>query len=651
MKKIALLSAMGCIAFGAFAQSRHTSDLSSQKRTREMDMKQEVVKKHSKYQSMAFAKTTATPFQTFDFAGGTASTLPTGWTAGTDGSVPQAATWKWRDMACTGQYNIGTINSTSAANGWLVYDSDSIGAANPTVAPVQGWVQSPVINCTGHSTVQINFQQYYKSFNDSSFVDVSNDNGTTWVTYSVAQNNALATNAFLPSNPTITQMNISATAANQASVLVRFRSKFMQAGGGYNWLIDDVALSELDSVEAGVDGGGTVMATGFGDTTSFGSIPKQFIIDTLLPVVFLDNNGANNLSNVTVTGTVYNGSTLVNTQNATVASLVSGAMDQAVWFNAYNTNATGVYTTAYSVSPTGDVFTSNNVDSATFVVSDSIYHRYAGMVSTAYRIHSKASAPDPERSFQIGTLFEIGPNKTDTLTAVEACFSRTSTANSNVRAIVYKESNGTWNRIKISNQKTLTINDLSNDSAYVFAHITMPANTIISSGNYVVVISGDNVPAGNDVLLLAADPAGSDKVDLLVGVADTSLNNPVSNSFTLGGLGSSSPLVRLVFGNTGTTSNPPGAVNDINVAQVGDAYPNPTNNVINIPFTMTETANVNVTVTNAVGATVVSQNLGKYNANQKGLATFSVTGFANGIYFYTVEANGVKTTKRFVITR
>ena len=94
----------------------------------------------------------------------------------------------------------------------------------------------------------------------------------------------------------------------------------------------------------------------------------------------------------------------------------------------------------------------------------------------------------------------------------------------------------------------------------------------------------------------------------------------------------------------------PNSVKDVNATTVGDVYPNPAYNTITVPFTMTESANVNVVITNATGAKVASQNLGKYNANQRGTATFDVTGLSNGVYFYTVEANGQRVTKRFVVT-
>ena len=99
-----------------------------------------------------------------------------------------------------------------------------------------------------------------------------------------------------------------------------------------------------------------------------------------------------------------------------------------------------------------------------------------------------------------------------------------------------------------------------------------------------------------------------------------------------------------------TVGTPSNSVNNITTALIGNAYPNPATNTIAIPFTVNEAADVKVVVTNATGAVVATQELGKYNANQSGKATFDVAHYANGVYFYTVEANGQRATKRFVVT-
>ena len=92
------------------------------------------------------------------------------------------------------------------------------------------------------------------------------------------------------------------------------------------------------------------------------------------------------------------------------------------------------------------------------------------------------------------------------------------------------------------------------------------------------------------------------------------------------------------------------SVNDVkNTVNVGNPFPNPANNTISLPITMKESANVNVTLSNMVGQVMATQNLGMVNANVSKNATFSTAGIANGVYFLTVEANGARSTTRFVV--
>ncbi len=76
------------------------------------------------------------------------------------------------------------------------------------------------------------------------------------------------------------------------------------------------------------------------------------------------------------------------------------------------------------------------------------------------------------------------------------------------------------------------------------------------------------------------------------------------------------------------------------------AYPNPAQGELYIPFALNATANANVTLTNTVGQVVKTQS---FNNVKEGRAHFSTTDLANGVYFYTVEANGQRNTGRVMI--
>lgn len=77
-----------------------------------------------------------------------------------------------------------------------------------------------------------------------------------------------------------------------------------------------------------------------------------------------------------------------------------------------------------------------------------------------------------------------------------------------------------------------------------------------------------------------------------------------------------------------------------------DAYPNPAISDLTVSYTLNKTADVNINVTNAIGQTMKTQNIAN---TASGKAQFSVADLPNGLYFYTVSADGESVTRRFVV--
>ncbi len=80
------------------------------------------------------------------------------------------------------------------------------------------------------------------------------------------------------------------------------------------------------------------------------------------------------------------------------------------------------------------------------------------------------------------------------------------------------------------------------------------------------------------------------------------------------------------------------------------AYPNPAGDEVNISFAPTSDAQVVITITDLLGQVMAKKDMRNVQANSKANVVFSTKDIAGGIYFYTVEANGQKTTGRFVVT-
>lgn len=77
-------------------------------------------------------------------------------------------------------------------------------------------------------------------------------------------------------------------------------------------------------------------------------------------------------------------------------------------------------------------------------------------------------------------------------------------------------------------------------------------------------------------------------------------------------------------------------------------YPNPATNEANILFSVAKAGKVNVTVTNTVGQVISTQSVNA-SADHGNQVTISTANLSTGVYFYTLEANGERSTNRFVV--
>jgi hypothetical protein len=77
-----------------------------------------------------------------------------------------------------------------------------------------------------------------------------------------------------------------------------------------------------------------------------------------------------------------------------------------------------------------------------------------------------------------------------------------------------------------------------------------------------------------------------------------------------------------------------------------NAYPNPATNRLSVTFKLGSVSNVSVFLTNMVGQTVATQSI---NNVSEGKAVFNTSELANGVYMYSVNTNGTRSTGHVVI--
>jgi hypothetical protein len=88
-------------------------------------------------------------------------------------------------------------------------------------------------------------------------------------------------------------------------------------------------------------------------------------------------------------------------------------------------------------------------------------------------------------------------------------------------------------------------------------------------------------------------------------------------------------------------------VKDINSSAVVNAYPNPAGNELNIPFTLNSASDVNITLSNMLGQVVATKNMSNITS---GKAVFNTSSLPAGLYTYSVNANGQRTSGRVVVS-
>lgn len=147
--------------------------------------------------------------------------------------------------------NIGELESTTADNGWMIFDCDYYNSPfdQDNVQETEGSLVSPLLDFSNDGSVILSFEQYfryccypYAPF----FVEVSNDAGVTWTAFD-AHGSFIESANTASANPLPTTIDISCVAAFSSEVYIKF--SYLQnpiVGNGYShyyWGIDDVTIS------------------------------------------------------------------------------------------------------------------------------------------------------------------------------------------------------------------------------------------------------------------------------------------------------------------------------------------------------------------------------------------------------------------------
>ena len=181
------------------------------------------------------------PFYTEDFASG----LPASW-QNVDNGSPANVLWRYTTTGAMNGFPFANALSsvgTSAANGYMIFDSDSAAASGGEDASII----TGAIDCSSRTNVHLTFNEYFAQFNTSTGVVWISNDSATWTDIHHAEA-GLGTDQ-TTANPFAQDIDISTYAAGQATVYIQFRwvGEFE-----YFWMIDDIALYEVAATDGGI---------------------------------------------------------------------------------------------------------------------------------------------------------------------------------------------------------------------------------------------------------------------------------------------------------------------------------------------------------------------------------------------------------------
>jgi hypothetical protein len=351
-------------------------------------------------------------FYTEDFDGA----IPSDWTnVEVVGNGMAFSTWVWTDAAPTGPFGIDALASSTAANGFVLFDSDS-NCNHP--GGQDAWLISPEFDCSDKDVVFLKIETFYRSFNDRPAIMVGTDLNDleSWTEFEVFPNvqanqwGDLSNNG--STNPQIVNINLTDAMANEPSVYfaIRFHSSSETINGGdltgcgYSWMVDDISLSDEDPRPPH-----DMRVNPF-----FAVAQNLFVpLDQVEPVHFLadiENIGSQDQTNVNLNVDVVDeGSTSVYSADLSYGTIETDSLaeNQLVPGAGFLPTETGVYTATYTVSADStDENMDNNTRSFAFAVTDTLFGKENGSIGGIYPAASNWDAGE-NRSWAFGNYYYV----------------------------------------------------------------------------------------------------------------------------------------------------------------------------------------------------------------------------------------------------
>jgi len=593
--------------------------------------------------------TAQTAFFTETFNGG----IPDNWTVITpQGNGAASADWTWTNFGPMGDFSIGALQSTSASNGWMIYDSD----LNCSGQNQESWLIAPRQNASDLSTVFLTFETFYASFNDRPTLEVSTDS-TNWTSIEIFPE--IGANDFGGGsdevNPQVVNIDLSDLAAGQPTFWFAFRflsDNSTQNGGdgigcAYSLQIDDVVLTDGDSRAADdLSVSNTFFAVAPNALTPASQVQALSFLAAAV------NEGSQDQTNVTLSVRVENeGGDVVFSEDGNIEFLGVDSTEAVVFEEQFTPEEeVNNYIGTYSVDfDNQDANPADNQQEFNFAVTDTLFSKW--FLNPAVGI-----APADDNSYAYGNCFYIP--RGDGLYGRYVSFSVT-----NADELAGKEAN------------ILTYRWQGDDNGDFAASTDEYGGGPIAFNTYTF--------SGTEELNLITVPMSEDEIGIPLeddayyftviqynAEGDETMGMLASEEFNyepmlLQSLSTDRPQYASVLdvGNTGEYSligfgldvvpvvdisisaNPDLVTTQLRLSKENQitAYPNPSDEFVTLDFNLVNPQDVEVRFLDMKGRLLFAQQYDKLQRNQ---LTYPLTQFAAGTYFVYVQTEeGVRTLK------
>lgn len=474
---------------------------------------------------------------------------------------------------------------------------------------------------TPGTALYVEFEDVYRHFQDSYYIEVSNNGGGTWTTYQVNSEVPVNTNS---QNPDHEVINVtSANLAGSSNVKIR-----LHYNGAWDWFW---AVDNIKITEAWANDGKLIYAKMQTDSTTTQGCDYYKIPESQVDFpgqVFrgiATNNGFNTQADFRIRATANTGG--YDQLSGSGIVYPSGlTMNQVDTFD-ITTPFNGTFPGSYNLTVSTDL--GSTTDS--YSVNDAIefngiqyggneYARdngvFTGPFTGLQNVVTKAVFNDFNifNDYNAGSVKVYFPTQSSTFTS------------DYVRCEIHSYDGSAWNPVLETEGKDIT--SVQNDTWVTFN--SAQGITTIPAGSLIRVLVFRTDDSGIKLGYAQSCPDGTTGA-LLDTDSTSGISDP--NAF----------MIRLSGDYTG-------GINEINENISTSVYPNPANLTTTISFNLHSNSDININITDINGKVVFSNNLSNVeNGAQK--ISINTEEFNAGVYNVNIKTNSSNTTKKLVIKR